>query len=189
MIGKIEFKGGWAEAMEPSSSHVKIGDRLIPRTIRVYWPGGGGYRIPNLSVVIDSSSGVPRCTEVHIEAIEGGREIRPGDLRGIDVDDVIEKIVPYFVGEILETRRDGSRLVRVVHDPDDYRRDRKVILEARRSARRKITPELLAQVAEAYNSDPDRPAKKVEQAFGVRPRTAYRYISEARKQGLLAEKV
>ena len=48
-----------------------------------------------------------------------------------------------------------------------------------------MNDDLLRRVAEVYESEELRPAEAVQLAFGVADRTAFRYIAEARKRGLL----
>lgn len=167
---------------------VRMGDRLVHEEIRLNFPGAGGQ--PRLEATIDSSSGVPRCTAMQLFAVEGGREVRSTDLRGIEVESLIEAVVPLFTMEGEWDENGAFRGVEKVpdSDSDDFRRARSALRQARRASRRKVTPELLTQAAEVYRSHPERPAEAVELAFGVSPRTAYRYISLAREHGALEPK-
>ena len=188
MRRRVDLTVGWAET-ENDFDHVEIGDRLVARLIHVNFPGSGGQ--PALEMTIDSSSGVPRCTELRIASTDGGREVRTADVRAVAVENWIEAITPVFMDEITERGADGSisSVVRVADSDADYtRKARTVLREARRSGRRKVTPAFLKRVAEVYLSEDDRPAENVELAFGVSARTAFRYISLAREQGFLEER-
>lgn len=186
MRRKVDLNVGWAEG---DGERVVIGDRLVHREIRVYFPGQEGQ--PNLGMVIDSSTGVPRCVRLEVVSTDDGREVRSTDVRAVKIDDWLEAIVPLFADEITERGEDGSvaAVVRVADSDADYTKAAKRTLQAaRRASRRRVTPELLARVAEVYRSHVDRPAEAVELAFGVSERTAFRYIQEARRQGLLEER-
>lgn len=179
---RIELNVGSASG---DGNMVRVGDRLVHGEIRVVFPGAGGQ--PQLDAVIDSTSGVPRCVSLGLSAVEGGREVRSTDLRTVEVEALIEAIVPLFTLEGEWDENGGFRGVEGVPDSssDEFRRARTALREVRRASRRKVTPELLARVAEVYHSDPERPAEAVELAFAVSPRTAFRYISQARDQGLI----
>jgi hypothetical protein len=52
--------------------------------------------------------------------------------------------------------------------------------------RRRMTTELLGEVADVYNSTPHgKRSLAIKAAFGVSNRTAFRYVSNARKMGLI----
>ncbi len=182
----VKLDVGWAESDELDT--VEVGDRLVARSIRVTFPGADGQ--PQLEMTIDSSSGVPRCAELRLVAVEGGREVRTTDLRLVAVEDWIEVVVPAFMDEITERSGGGITAVTRVADSDaDYsKKARRVLRQARRADRRKVTPELLRKVAEVYTGNEPRPAEAVEVAFVVSARTAYRYIKLARVAGFIDEK-
>lgn len=188
---RVNLEVGWAEA-DLFGKTVEVGDHEVPEFIFVKFPGVDGQ--PELEMTIDSSSGVPKCTRVMISALPEGREVRNHDLRQADLETWIESIVPVFMDEIVD-RGGGDfpmKTVQRVGDGDAAyaRAARKELQKARRAARRKISPDLLQRVAEVYRSegsrsDEARPAKAVRTAFAVSQRTAYRYISEARRLGFL----
>jgi hypothetical protein len=187
MVGKrrVEFDVGWAEA-DLFGKTIEVGDHLVPEQINVTFPGSEGQ--PQLELTIDSSSGVSRCTK----ALLSGPEVRTHDFREVNLETWIELIVPLFMDEIVErgTANGGRAQVKAVirradMDAGYTKAAKKELQKARRAARRKVTPELLKRVAATYRSDEARPARAVQTAFMVSPRTAYRYISEARRLGLL----
>lgn len=182
---RVSLNVGWADG---DGEMVRVGDRLVHGLIRVTFPGAAGQ--PRLEAVIDSTAGVPRCTDLRLVAVDGGREVRSTDLRSVEVETLLEAIVPLFSMEG-EWSDDGSfQGVERVPDSnsEDFRRARSALRQVRRASRRKVTPALLEQVAEVYRDSPERPAEAVELAFGVSPRTAFRYISMAREQGHLEPK-
>jgi hypothetical protein len=188
---RVDFEVGWAEA-DLAGKTVEVGDHTMPELIFVTFPGVDGQ--PKLEMTIDSSSGVPKCAYVAFSMVPGGgREVRTStDLRQADLETWIEAIVPLFMGEIVDRQigDDGhiqTKIVQRVPDSDAaYTKAAKLVVQkTRRAARRKITPELLQRVADAYRSDADRPAQAVQATLAVSPRTAYRYISEARRLGFL----
>lgn len=179
---RVHLNVGWADG---NGEMVRMGDRLVHEEIRITFPGSGGQ--PRLEAIIDSSSGVPRCTDLRLLAVDEGREVRSTDLRKIEVESLIEAVVPLFAIEGEWDENGAFSGVERVPDSDseDFKRSKVALRQVRRASRRKVTPVLLNQVAEVYLSEPQRPAEAVELAFGVSPRTAYRYISLAREQGLL----
>ena len=186
MSRHIELTVGWAETPHEVDV-VVIGDRAVPRLIHVTFPGAGGQ--PSLNFTIDSSSGVPRCTRLSMETVEGGREVRTTDLRAIELANWIEKIVPLFSGQA--RHEDGHLHVAFAHGLKSEGEARDVVRQLRRAQRadrRKFDDDFLRKVADTYRSDPVRLAQAVELAFDVSIRTAHRYIGAARERGLLAGK-
>jgi hypothetical protein len=184
---RIPLNFGWVEADELDT--VEVGDHLMPRLIDIVFPGADGQ--PRLEATIDSSSGVPRCTALHLTTGEGGREVRTTDLRAVELESWIEAVVPLYMAEITERHPGGgvSAVIRTADtDADDYKRAKAALRRTRRNDRRKVTPEVLRKVARTYASDPLRPAEAVEVAFDVSTRTAYRYIQLARDGGYLEDK-
>ena len=97
----VDLSVGSAEA-DLFGKSVEVGDRYVPQHIFVTFPGVSGQ--PKLELTIDSSSGVPRCTDLHISSSPDGREVRTQDLRQVDLETWIESIVPLFMDEIIERR-------------------------------------------------------------------------------------
>ncbi len=184
MRTRVDLNVGWAE-YDALGDNVRIGDRIVPRLVYVDLPGADGQ--PRLRMTIDSSSGVPRCTELHIESVEGGREVRTTDLRAVEVDNWIAAIVPLTTAQVVSDGPGGWTGVIRVPDSEsaDYKAAKATLEGARKAGRRKVNDDLLQRVAEVYKSEDLRPAEAVRLAFGVAERTAFRYIAEARKRGLL----
>lgn len=182
MKERIPLNIGYAEG---DGDYVPVGDRYVDAHIEVVAPGGDGQ--PRLEVTIDCTSGLPQVTRVLLQAKEGSPTVRTKDLRTLSVDDLVDAIVPLFSHPLIENE-DGS-ITGTIRMPDSesehYRAARGALRQAQRAGRRKVTPELLAKVADVYRANDARPAEAVEDAFGVSPRTAFRYIRMAREQGLL----
>lgn len=100
-----------------------------------------------------------------------GRGGVTADLRGVRLDDWIEG--PFAVAAYL-VEDDANGVVTASHtlnDPDQLRDAARAVQFARRGARRKITPTLLAEVAEVYRAHADRaPTEAVGRHFAVGPR-------------------
>jgi hypothetical protein len=184
MRTRIDLNVGWAE-YDALGDGVRIGDRFVPRLVYVDFPGADGQ--PRLTMTVDSSSGVPRCTDLHIESVEGGREVRTTDLRAVEVDNWIAAIVPLTAAQVV-SEADGNvdYVIRVADSESaDFKAAKATLERARRAGRRKVDDDLYRRVAEVYKAEPLRPAEAVRLAFGVAERTAFRYIADARKKGLL----
>lgn len=181
---RIDLNVGWAD-YDGLGDKVRIGDRMVPHSVYVTLPGVDGQ--PRLTMTIDSSSGVPRCTDLRIESVEGGREVRTKDIRAVEVDNWIEAIVPLTMAQVVSEGPGGTNSVVRVPDSNsaDFKAAKATLTRARRVGRRKVNDDLLRRVAEVYTSEDLRPAEAVQLAFGVAARTAFRYIAEARKRGLL----
>jgi hypothetical protein len=123
-------------------------------------------------IVFEVRDGVPGCVSVKLAA--GETFIRAKDLTAIKLD---------------RLRDEAVRAVGVlVPDPDGHEAHPIFIrtVLSRSSTRRKITPEFLAQVAEAYTKAPDGERNSaVAATFHKDERTAFRYIAAAREKGLI----
>ncbi len=182
-VGYIEF-----EALKL----VPVGDRLVPERIEVTFPSTGD--LPSLAMVIAVRDGVPQCTSLHIDATDESREVRSFDLSAVRIEDWIEeltglaswKVEPspgYVTGQ-------GHPTVSRTHGGPagaaDERAGRSAVRNARRAARRTVTPHLLEAVTKVYRENIDnKPTDAVQGAFAVSYRTAGRYVQLARSAGLL----
>ncbi len=189
-----DFDSGWAEA-DPSGRHVRVGNWYVWTPIHVTMPGA--RRQPALRMTIDSSTGAPRCVALHFDARPDGGEIVAGDVRAVDLENWVASIIAMCADEIVYSGPsvDGvepyvvNTLVRV---PDTKSPDFRAALETMRTARlrerRRGGSDLLRQVAATYLQNPDKPAVAVQKGHSMSARTAFRYISDARKQGLIPER-
>jgi hypothetical protein len=179
----LELVFGWAEWIE--SDQVTVGDRVVPRSIEVFAVGGAESTEPILRLLITIVDGVPRCSLLSLERRDSGRGIQGSDLRAIRLDDWVEEIVAAASWHVRSVEN-GEVHAAASDDEQAMAAARRAVREMQRSARRKMTPELLAKVAKVYRDDKTgKPSKEVEKAFGVSKRTAARWVSLARKDNLL----
>ncbi len=180
---RIPLDVGWADC--DATNSVEVGDRRVPRTIEVTFPGADGQ--PSLEMTLDSSSGVPRCTDLRISAQQDGREVRTTDLRAVTIEDWLEVIVSAAAEVVVSRAGAATTTTAAVQTDAERKASLSVIRDARRSARRRVTPDLLERVATVYRQALDRPVEAVQAAFGTSYRTAARYVQMARQQGFLDE--
>jgi hypothetical protein len=132
----------------------------------------------------------PSVEAVHVIRRPDGREIRNADLTRLrNLEDVVN-----------DAWMAASRRPSVVTDgvlptaPFDAVQARKemrtTVRTLRQQARRKLTPDLLAQIADIYraNESSGAPVQAVATAFDVASSTAFRYVKAARDAGDLEPK-
>ncbi|WP_143337686.1 hypothetical protein [Dietzia sp. WMMA184] len=165
---------------EPGARLVPVGDVFLPEVLRV--DGRVSSTGPTLTVVITVIEGIPRCTEVELRESPECPEVRARDLAAVRLEDVLEAataLSAYRAGE------DGA-MVRVSPKQSDRAADLRAIRAARSQTRRKVTPELLAEVADLYRAFfDDSPIERIATAFQVSERTAARYVQLCRRGGHL----
>lgn len=162
------------------------GERGIPGGLKYHHPGAGDQ--PSLEMGIEVRDGVPVCTEIRLVASDSG-QVRVKDLRMIagTLEDRIERLAAMAVFD-----RDpgvgwwGQGNPAYQEDRDRAQRSRKKSVQtARKDARRKVGPELLASAADLYRAARGNRLKAIQDGLGVSERTAARYVSAAREAGLL----
>lgn len=131
-----------------------------------------------------------RIEAVHVLRRPGGREIYSSDMRRIrSLEDVVEEAWmaasfrnAFALGDSLKEATDALERTVASHTAED----RKTIRGLRRQLRRKVTPELLAEVAEVYreNVSTGKPTLAVREHFGLAESTASLYVKRARTAGL-----
>jgi hypothetical protein len=117
--------------------------------------------------------------------------VRAADLRRVPLEDVLEATAVQ-IGEQVTISPNGTeqRVRRPLVDP--WRRGGVAAVRgARRQLRRKITDDLLREVARIYraNLDGGKPAEAVAADLDVEPRTARLYVRRARDRGFLGESI
>lgn len=172
---------GWAVAQATTGRRV-VADRWMPEVINVVSkdvPGNPSIRL-RLEVIND----VPTCTIVEIShAASAG--VRQVDLQTLNLAEIVSDVFsamswPVVIGP------DGETIVLAVGGGASDRRIARRNIDGQR--RRKITPELLKKVAEAYaEHETDKPIVKIAAMFGVQERMAAVYVRKARDAGYLAE--
>jgi hypothetical protein len=182
-----------------SNERVPLGGGVsMPRRITV--TDVAGPDAPHVEVEIEAGEdGALRCRAVHVVSTPQGRDVLGADLRRVSLEALIEAgaaavggehVDAELVDEMLAVARSGDEeKLRALLE--ESRSRRRVIVsatrEARRGARRKVTPDLLRRVVEVYRASPDAPTKAVAEAFGVAHRTGTLYVRHARDAGLLPE--
>ncbi len=182
---RVELDIGCALARHDGAD-VRLGDRLVPRQVELHFPGAGGS--PSLVMELEVVGDRPECRALRLTAAPGNREIRDADLNGIRLAEWTVDAFSLFAKPIL---REEQGVVTAVRRADDgeYHEARRALTQARRGAApRKVTDDLLAQVADVYRRNlADRPTQAVEKAFGVGRRQAAVYVSRARQAGFLGQ--
>ncbi|WP_133062633.1 hypothetical protein [Mycolicibacterium peregrinum] len=123
--------------------------------------------------------GVPVCARAELIA-KDGVQVRPKDLKALAgmVDPVIEA-----AGVVFGFKRDGAAgWGQAFPGSIDDQRAR---LRAVRGARRTINTELLKKVAAVYKSAPKPKLEAVATELNCSERSAARYVTAARKEGLI----
>lgn len=182
MNRRVRLTTGWADY--DMGQLVRIGRRAIPKRVEVTFPSTAD-NWPSAHFVIEVRSGVPVCTEFTIRAHPEGREVRTQDFRAVQIEEWVENILADTAVEVAD---DGSWTFDSTRTPEesDFREARDEVRFARRNVKRKVTPELLGEVARIYTDHvTGNPTEAVRNAFGTSPRTAARYVERAREAGLL----
>lgn len=169
-------------------SMVPIGeDRAIGSTFTVT-VDDGDEMTPVVTLACEVRDGVPQCREVRITSRDGGREVRAGDGRKLRIEDWLEGALADTAMPV--TSRDAGSST--LSAPRNHNRGETVrqVRVVRRQARRRVTDELLSEVAEVYRANvDDGPTAAVAARFVKSHRTAGLYVKQAREAGLLGQAV
>lgn len=171
----------------PAVTLARIGDSEfeLPRLFSLTQTANEGE--PGWQMTIEVIDGVPQCRSLLFDCGPNDREIRSTDLRAMHVEDMLE-----FASRQAAFRRvtgpDGeTRAVRELDDRDSGA-SLSAVRKARRAARRTITDDILATVADVYRTHvEDRPTQAVARHFKISDRTARLYVRRARDAGRLGE--
>ena len=190
---EVTTSGATESTTIASAQLAALGAKSVPKWIELTTTGGAG---PDMRVRVEVREGSPEVVELGWKARPGQREIRPKDLRDVD----LARLAVDLYASCLEERHpfplgpDGSF-------PDDDRLDkwRTQVRESSYAARnfvdrqrrprehRAINDDLLRSVAEVYrvNVNKRAPTQAVAKHFGVGNRMASTYVQKARERGLL----
>lgn len=164
---------------------VRVGDRLIPSQVEVDFPGTPEQ--PMLHMFIEVIDAVPQCTEITLEAREGGAAVRLRDLQNIPLETWIETFVGIFAAQVVgEDEKTGEVTAIERRDDDALRGGVKAVATARAGSRRAMTADRKQRVAHIYNDQPSGGLEAVAVEFGVSRSTAARYVKAARDAGLIS---
>jgi hypothetical protein len=169
---------------------VPAGDLLVPSRFDLDLDREDGS--PCLGLTFEVRDEVPQCRRAELRSTEDGREVLSSDLRGVKIEDLLEFAVRSVA--MLPTGRsepgpEGAYAIGymgVGRDPEDQARAVQETRKVRREARRRVTPEMLTEVARVYRENLDgNPTAAVAEFTGRAHRTAALYVHQARQAGLL----
>jgi hypothetical protein len=129
---------------------------------------------------------VPRVMAVHTIQQDPRREVRASDFRRMRLEDALEEAWLRVTRKPARVTADGAAPSELLKDDADAPLDKRRTLRGLRSQnRRKITDELLDEVASVYrrNLDTGAPTKAVAERWGLAPSTASLYVKRARDAG------
>ena len=156
---------------------VQMGDVFTCREI-AYTHEGGPNR-PSCRLVFEVRNRVPVCTSATIEA-KPGIPVRAKDLRAIKLDNIRDDA--FAAAGVFRANPAGGGYLRI-WGPASFLPDRKEVERA--GTHRRVTPELLKQVASIHKATPTARVDAIAAAFKVSDRQAKRYIKAAREEGLI----
>jgi hypothetical protein len=166
----------------------KVGDVYVPTRIHVHLFGSDETdetpAQPGLELEIEVRQGVPVCTRIEMRAKEDGREVTPKDLL------IVKGQMLYWLEKFTTFCAQATEDQDITRVPGwaDRNTAQNSVRQARKASRRKITPDLLADVAKLYRVHVDgNPIEAIRRAYKVSPRTAARYVEICRsdEHGLL----
>lgn len=185
---RIEFPQGWAEFDAVSPKWVRVRDQLVPPEISVHLPSAPD--LPSLSMTIAMRREVPVCTEITITAKDDGREVRSADLHAVQIQDLVEVMVTAASSTILSSGADGGIVLGQNRGATEetFAAAAATIRAARKGSRARVTDDFLREVAEVYRANIDgTPTVAIQEKYGVKYRTAARWVERARAQKVLPE--
>jgi hypothetical protein len=154
----------------------ELGDYLVPAVFYLRLPSSATE--PSLQLTFAIREGAPVCIDVALKAKAQGRQILPKDFKAVQsqLNDMSEFAFTYVM------RASEEHMPGMVDD----RSARRAYQTGQTRSRRKVTDELLQQVAALYRDTIDSgPWRAIAEADGVSETTAGRYILLARKAGHL----
>jgi hypothetical protein len=158
---------------------VPMGDVFAYRQITYSYEGGAEW--PAFKIIFEVHNGTPVCISINLAASGSERYIRAKDLNTLKLDDLRDEVYAY--AGLFVPNPDGPGWIRKF-GPASVKQDLKRVQNVTR--RRKVTPELLSQVAEVHQAAPERGRlEAVKAAFCVSERQALRYIGQAKQRGLI----
>lgn len=164
---------------------VRVGDRLAPKHIEAHFRGETST--VDLELRLEVRGGVPRCTDVRLHTVDGGREVQPGDLTRLS-GRLSGLVADIYAAMSMPITNESAGTMSFGWENDRQFADASAHATRLRTARRKIDRPLLERVAETYRANMDHnPTESVALSFGVAHRTAARWVEMARSSefGLL----
>ncbi len=175
----------------------EIGDRWVwSPLVAIGEAGAGGVE---LRLALEMREGVPEVREVTFRSVGTGRAVRATDLR-IKLDDLLEDAL-MLAALLVSTdakwrdtpfgRRELAAAPELYEGPwvrpsaneSERLATKRAVQQTRKGPRRKVTDELLRDVAEVYRAHiDDRPTQAVRERFGMPQSTAALYVRRARER-------
>ena len=174
---KLPLEGGGTVQFDVGALQ-EIAGRAVPPEVLLEWPSVGGE--PALSVRIEVTRGKPTCREVRITADPTGREVLDKDLRDVRLADLVPEAVAAASFEV----EPGEAATTLRLDGPTEELEQRLRANRRR---RRITPELLKDVADTYRTHfHEAPIEAIRNRFLVSRRTAETYVSRGTRGRLPA---
>ena len=163
---------------------VRLGDALVPRHAFFEFEGDNGH--PDLSAHFEIRDGRPQCVDFHVRSKAGGRGVRSSDLSTFSLDNFAVNVFEQLATHVVDEYEGRTVALQSSNEADVWEVRRRLgdAMHVPGKSRDRIE---LEKVAEVYKAHPSAPAKAVEQALGLHPRTASRRIKKAREEGLIGE--
>ncbi len=168
---------------------VEVRDRVVAATFELEMHREDGT--PDLFLGFEVRDGVPQCRRAELRSSEGGREVLSSDLRGVKLEDLLELAVVQ-VALALRQPEDGEAVgaLSMITTEEERRQTLSQTRGVRREARRRVTDDLLREVAQVYRDNvDDNPTAAVQRHTGRSHRTAALYVQQAREAGFLGASV
>lgn len=147
---------------------------------------------PDLVLGCETRDGVPQCRRVELRSTPEGREIQSSDLRGVKLEDLLEIAVVSAATHPEKQGQQGEVVIRMrpARTEEERRETLTQMRATRRDARRRVSDELLQEIAQVYRDHLDgTPTAAVAQHTGRAHRTAALYVKQAREAGFLGAAV
>lgn len=147
---------------------------------------------PDLVLGFEARAGVPQCRRVELRSTQAGREIRSSDLRKVKLEDMLEFAVVSVATVVEKEGQEGEAVIRTRPARTETERRGTLIRMrmVRREARRRVSDEMLRQIAQVYRDNiGGTPTAAVAEHTGRAHRTAALYIKQAREAGFLGAAV
>lgn len=164
--------------------HVQVGTRAVPEAFELSIDRENGS--PVLALGFEVRDGLPQCRRAELRSTDEGREVLSSDLRGVRVEDLLEQAVGAVAMLLDDDAERGVWTLEPVTTGGELRGTLAETRRLRRQARRRVTDELLREVAEVYRAHvDDAPTRAVAERTGRSHRTAALYVQQARQAGFL----
>lgn len=179
---------GWA-VWDAMSDRIEVPGGYLPAQFYVDFPGTANEPSVKATFIVRGDGSVG-CSSISIEAKREGPEVKRKDLEAAQ-----ERLNDWMQFAAMSALQDaaGQPVVPIESDRSPAaimarQAAVKAYNDARSKSRRKVTPDLLAEVAQLYRANiDDGPWLAIRDRYGVAESTAARYVMLARQAGLLPQ--